>query len=186
MNFPDINWQENCIDGHQYSLEINKIFLEFLNNKGLCQIVDFPTRGSNILDIFVTNRPSSCTVMDGISDHEVVFTKSLIQAGLCPPSKRHIYLWSKADFNQIRQSIQSLCEEFVSSFSLSTSISILWNKFSKICNHCLKMILYKWGSPNHNQPWITRHIKQLTHRKQRAYNCACLTNHARLVYLLRS
>ena len=28
----------------------------------------------------------------------------------------------------------------------------------------------------HNQPWITSHIKQLTRKKQRAYNHACLTN----------
>ena len=82
--------------------------------------MNFPTRGSNILDIFMTNRPSlieSCTVMDGISDLEVVFTKSLIQAELSPPVRRHIYLWSKANFDQIRQSIWPLCEEFVSSFS---------------------------------------------------------------------
>ena len=121
VNLPDINWQDNCIEGHQYSLNTNNIFLEFLNNNGLSQIVNTPTRGFNILDVFVTNRPSlieSCTVVDGISDHEVVLTKSLIQAKVCPPAKRHIYLWSKADFNYIRQSIQSLCEDFVNNFSI--------------------------------------------------------------------
>ena len=93
VNLPDINWQDNCIEGHQYSLNTNNVFIEVLNNNGLSQMVNTPTRGSNILDVFVTNRPSlieSCTVVDGISDHEVVLTKSLIQVESCPPVRRHI------------------------------------------------------------------------------------------------
>ena len=181
VNLPDINWQDNCIEGHQYSLNTNNIFLEFLNINGLSQMVNSPTRGSNILDVFVTNRPSlieSCTVIDGISDHEVVLTKSLIQAESCTTAGRHIYLWSKANFNYIRQSIQSLCEDFVSSFTVTTPITTLWNGFSDICNHCLKLIPSKWSTTKQNQPWITRHIKQLSRKKQRAYNRARLTNHA--------
>ena len=40
--------------------------------------VNAPTRGSNILDIFLTNRPSlieACEIVDGISDHEAVMVK---------------------------------------------------------------------------------------------------------------
>ena len=60
-------------------------------------MVNSPTRGSNILDVFVTNRPSlieSCTVIDRMSDHEAVLTKSLIQTEPCTIATRHIYLWS--------------------------------------------------------------------------------------------
>ena len=94
-NLPDINWEDNCVEGHQYSLTINNTFLEFLNDNGFSQIVDFPTRRSNTLDIFVTNRPSlveSCKSISGISDHEVVLMKSIILAQLCPPARRCIYL----------------------------------------------------------------------------------------------
>ena len=58
--------------------------------------MDFPTRGLNTLDIFMTNRPSlveSCEAIEGISDHEVVLTKSLTLAHLCPPARRYIYLY---------------------------------------------------------------------------------------------
>ena len=131
-------------------------------------MVNSPTRGSNILDVFMTNRPSlieSCTVIDGISDHEAVLTKSLIQAESCPTTRRHIYLWSKANFNYIRQSIQSLCEEFVSSFVVTTPVSISWNRFSENWNHCLNLIPSKWSTTKQNQPWITCHIKQLSCKK---------------------
>ena len=79
VNLPDINWIDNCIEGHQYLLNTNNV-LEFLNINGLSQMVNSPTIGSNILDIFMTNRPSlieSCTVIDGISDHEAVYLQSL-------------------------------------------------------------------------------------------------------------
>ena len=75
LNLPDINWCDNCVDGHNYRLNTNHIFLDFLNNNGLTQIVDFPTRGTNTSDIFITNRPSlidMCIPIDGISDHEAI------------------------------------------------------------------------------------------------------------------
>jgi len=47
--------------------------------KKINSTVEYPTRGLNILDIFLTNRPSliiSCKTIDGISDHEAVLVKS--------------------------------------------------------------------------------------------------------------
>ena len=55
------------------------MFLDYLNDNALSQMVNTPTRGSNILDIFVTNRPAlvdTCDTIDGISDHEAVLRNS--------------------------------------------------------------------------------------------------------------
>jgi len=74
VSLPDINWSSHCVTGHNYSLSLNNIFLNFLESSGFMQTVESPTRGQNILDIFLTNRPSlivSCKTIDGISDHEV-------------------------------------------------------------------------------------------------------------------
>ena len=142
-------------------------------------MVDFPTRGSNTLDIFITDRPGlleSCNVVDGISDHEVVRVTSSITADLPPPTRRTIYLWSHTDFNLIRQTAQSLCQHFVSTHSTSTSVDILWNDFMSICNTCMDLVPTKLSSTKHHQPWINSHIKRLTRKKQRAYNHARATN----------
>ena len=83
--------------GHSYSLDINNIFFDFLDDDALSQMVHFPSRDSNDLDIFVTDRPrlvESCSVVDGISDHEVVLVMSSITADLSPPTRRTVYLWS--------------------------------------------------------------------------------------------
>ena len=66
----------------------------------LTQIVDFPTRNNNILDIFITNRPSllkQCYPQPGISDHEIVYVVSYIKAPLYQGHKWNLYNWTKAD-----------------------------------------------------------------------------------------
>ena len=69
------------ITGNIYPLLLNESFLDFANKFGLSQIITFPTRGNNILDIFLTNHPSAvdhCDILLGISDHHIVIVKSSI------------------------------------------------------------------------------------------------------------
>jgi len=66
------------------------IFICFIEDYGLTQIVHFPTRGQNTLDIFVTNRPNlvtACKPVTGISDHEAVLVHSLIKVNFQSPAK---------------------------------------------------------------------------------------------------
>ena len=178
---PDIDWPNTFVSGHSHSLRLNHIFLDFLLDNALTQMVNTPTRGSNVLDIFITDRPSlveSCDTVDGISDHEAVFIESLVTAHLTLPSRRTIYLWSQADLQNVKNRTGSLCEEFVSSYSSSIPVEILWNNFVRICDTCLDLVPTKLSSSSFKQPWITTHIKRLSRRKQRAYNYARKTNEA--------
>jgi len=54
----------------------------YLILSGFTQLVDMPTRGSNILDIFATNRPQEVIVSPGLSDHELITVESFIVATL--------------------------------------------------------------------------------------------------------
>ena len=94
INLPDINWLNSSVSGHSHSLRLNHIFLDFLLDNALTQMVSTPTRGTNILDIFITDRPSlveSCDTVDGIGDHEAVFVRSLTTTHLSHPNGRTIY-----------------------------------------------------------------------------------------------
>ena len=179
INLPDINWVNNCTTGHFYPLNLNNTFLDFLSDNALSQMVTTPTRGSNILDIFVTNRPSlveTCDTTDGISDHEAVLVVSSVLANLFHPSKRLIYLWAQADFNAIRGNMQSLCEDFLNKFSTLTPVDVLWDEFLSVCNMCMDSIPTKFTSSKCKHPWINNCIKRITRRKQRAYNQARRSN----------
>lgn len=57
---------------------LHRRFSEILENNGLVQIVEEPTRKHNTLDLVITNRPSKVLRVEfqpGISDHDIVFTE---------------------------------------------------------------------------------------------------------------
>ena len=58
VNLSGIDWALNSVVNSTYPITLSKLFLDLLQGYGFTQIVDFPTRGHNILDIHVTNRPS--------------------------------------------------------------------------------------------------------------------------------
>ena len=83
LNLPNKDWNLNCLQGNNYPSTLCMTFLDTLLELGLSQIVTFPTRQHNILDIFITNCPNlvrSCTSIPGISDHEAVCVLSNIIA----------------------------------------------------------------------------------------------------------
>ena len=57
FNLPNIDWSLSSVVGSAYPLELGNILIDTFNTFGLIQMVDSPTRGYNILDIFATNRP---------------------------------------------------------------------------------------------------------------------------------
>lgn len=57
---------------------IHHRFTDILDDNGLTQIVDEPTRGNNVLDLITTNYPSSFSrteIIPGLSDHDIVYTE---------------------------------------------------------------------------------------------------------------
>ena len=56
-NLPDIDWKTDTVTRHNYTASINQLFSDTFSDIGCEQIVDFPTRIDNTVDIFGTNRP---------------------------------------------------------------------------------------------------------------------------------
>ena len=77
FNLPDINWSEQTISPNQYTVGTNQAYLDIASDNGLEQIVDFPTRNENTLDLIFTSHPSykqRCKPIPAIgnSDHDSV------------------------------------------------------------------------------------------------------------------
>ena len=78
FNFSDVVWS----DGHSlvkpnpsYGHEINDLFLDFINDYNLEQLIHKPTRGKNILYLVSSSHPafiSHVSIIPGISDHDAV------------------------------------------------------------------------------------------------------------------
>ena len=76
----------------------------FVQEYGFSQVVDFPTRRHNTLDVFITNRPSlihGCNPVSGISGYEAVLTESFVTITHQQPTKTKSFLWHRADMVEI-------------------------------------------------------------------------------------
>ena len=103
INLPNIDWVNIYIKGNYYLSSFCNLILEALSDNCLTQVVNFPTKQNNTLDIFATNRPNleKCQPISGISDHKAVYVESSIiyniVATYTPPIRRKVILWSRAD-----------------------------------------------------------------------------------------
>ena len=86
---------------------------------GFSQIVNFPTRLNNTLDLVFTNRPSliqHCFPAPGISDHSIVIVTTLSRVTYQKSDSYKTYLWSKANVGNMKQCMLSFMTEFCSTY----------------------------------------------------------------------
>jgi len=88
---------------------------------------------NNTLDILATNGPDlveNCLLIPGISDHEAVHSDLSLTVKVQAPARRTVYMWWKADFNEIRPHISNFSTGFLYTFS---DMDLLWEKLQGTC-----------------------------------------------------
>ena len=174
LNLPDINWPDCTIQGHSYPVDINKRFIDMLLTTHTEQMITTPTRQNNILDIFITNRPSltsQCHTIPGLGDHHAISIHSSAQARRAKPIRRKIHLWRHADIDKLKQDACTFTTSFTETFTINSSIHTMWDNIkSNLTELHEQHIPSKFTATRFHQPWITTEIKRITRRKQRAYN----------------
>ena len=125
------------------------------------------------LDIFLTNRPALINrnePLPGISDHEIVYVDSGLNARRNKPPRRKVYIWKRADIPKLISGTEELNIDFHSRFGLNSNIEEMW-KF--ISDHLLRLmeenVPSKLTSSRIQQPWITGDLRRLTRRKRKAF-----------------
>jgi len=175
LNLPNIDWSTNSPSGNNYPLSFCNIVLDLFSEVNFTQLVNFPTRESNTLDIFATNRPTlinKCIPVPGISDHDAVYVESQIKARYKKSVKRKLYLWEKTDFNLLTQVLSEFVSDFNAANTTSSSIQQMWDDFKTKCIDCLELVPYKYSSTKYSQPWVTSNTKRICRKKKRLYNKA--------------
>ncbi|MCG8034813.1 MAG: hypothetical protein JAZ03_21935, partial [Candidatus Thiodiazotropha taylori] len=173
FNLPDIDWEYNTITSYNYNRSINQHLLDLLYDTGSEQMIKFPTRGNNTLDLFITNRPSlivKTKPAPGLSDHDIVFVEAGTQAARKKLPKRKIFLWKNVNTEAMGTEIDKFTSDFTQKYTTSTDINVLWSTFKTTCISIMdEQVPTKQTSSRFNQPWINRKLKRLTRRKKRAY-----------------
>ncbi|KAJ8047740.1 hypothetical protein HOLleu_06813 [Holothuria leucospilota] len=73
FSLPAWGWSTKFIKPRSAHPGLHQRFGEILDENGLTEIVQEPTRKQNVLDLIFTDWPSQ--IMPGISDHEAVYTE---------------------------------------------------------------------------------------------------------------
>ena len=93
------------------SLSTNRIhvaahscLIDVMQEHGLEQIVNRPTRHQNILDLFFLNHPSvkhTIDILPGLGDHDIVYVDIEMWSKINKQNPRQIYLYYRADWDSM-------------------------------------------------------------------------------------
>ena len=173
-NLPDIDWENLTVPGNQYPKEVSKIYLDLATNCSLEQIVTTPTRGNNILDIFLMSNPTfitKCKTIPGVGDHDIVIVDSKTIASRLKPPRRTIYLWDKANIEGLHDDASLFARDFLAKIFDNTIE--MWDEFHQHLNSIQsKNVPSKQSRTGHTHPWINTNIRRLIRRRDRAYHKA--------------
>ena len=93
------------------------------------------------------------------------------------PVKRKVYMWDKANIDQLKIGISNQVEDFVNNNSITTPINELWKKFKSMIDLAQeKYVPNRMTSQRFNQPWVNKDCKRMFRKKKRVYNRAKLSN----------
>ncbi|CAG2209667.1 unnamed protein product [Mytilus edulis] len=181
FNAPDISWESNSITGSKhYPLRVSQTYLDISQDMALEQMVKFPTRLQNTLDLILTSHPSfmiRCKPLPPIglkSDHDIVLYDTNIQPNRVKPTHRKIFLGKKANMKAIKISLKNFCEQFCQ--SKDQTVEAMWKAIKTILEHLIeKHVPTKQTMNRHTHPWINTQTRAMR-RKQRAHSKAKRSN----------
>ena len=134
FNLPDINWEVKSINNYQYPKQLNERFIDLIDSCSMEQLVNFPTRKHNTLDLLITNRPSfinKCIPVPGFGDHDSAILSDLIcHPQAAKPIKRKIHNCKRVNLEELRKNVKEQMVKFLRGNTVNTPINHLWQQFS--------------------------------------------------------
>ena len=146
-----------------------------MNDHGLEQLVNFPTREDNTLDLILTSLPGQFQEVhspDKLSDHDMVAGTLKV---FIPPRKkprRRVYLYQKGDFDSMRRDSSNFAKDkYFNGHSGSRSVQENFSLITSFIREAAdKYILSKTSRSVASVPWITSEIRRNI-RKRNKKSC---------------
>ena len=184
FNLPDIHWDSHTVSDNQYPHRVSETFLNIALDLSLEQVVNFPTRQENTLNLVFMSHPSykvRCKPLPPVgykSNHDVVLLDTAYRPHRARLQRRKLYLWRKADTQGIKQHLQSFSTSFIknSEHDLSptdqqpNSFEFMWSKFKDAVTSAVdKYVPTKMSSTRRTHPWVDTKLRRLMRQKQRVH-----------------
>jgi len=97
FNCPGIDWENSTLINSYISCHFREKLIDLSHNSQLPQLVTFPTRAQNVLDLCFTTNPNSvtsCEPIPGLIDHDAVLITIKTPKRLIKQHPRTVYLTS--------------------------------------------------------------------------------------------
>ena len=137
------------------------------------QIIEEPTRGTNILDLIATNHPSSfrrTEIIPGVSDHDIVYTEIYIVPTRQQQKPRQIPLYSKTKWNNVNSDVKAIYNEIMNMKNIGESVNSMWTYFQNNLDNSIKNnIPHKTAKNKDGYPWINGDLTRLIRKRDRSY-----------------
>ena len=118
LNLRDIVWSDRFNkSGSSLSQTEGQILIDIMNDHGLEQLDNFPTRERNTLDLILTSLPGQFVDIhspDKLSDHDIVSgTLKMVKIAIPPKKKprRKVYRYQKGDYKSMRAETLKFAKE---------------------------------------------------------------------------
>ena len=182
FNLPGWDWRNNGIKPKSPHPAVHSHFGEILNDNGLQQTILEPTRGENILDLIITNRPNQINrtqILPGIGDHNIPYTELSIKPARGKQTPRELPLYDRADWHGLRDHMSKIAQS-VADKEVTESSEGLWTVFRDGILHGIKTYIpHKWTKSRESCPWIDSQLKRLLRRRDRAFKASKASGRAR-------
>lgn len=178
FNLPHINWE--ALTGPDD--DVNNTTLNFFRDNGYSQLVNFPTRGSNLLDLVLTDVDMLVSYVVshppiGFSDHAALeFTVTVSPISNCDveqPSTTLKYQWAKTDFQAMSMYLSSIDWKYL--VYTNPSGSSMWAEFVRVLKCAIDTFVpsfvYSKSGNKMRKPRHSRAVRKLDVKKRRLWKC---------------
>ena len=156
-----------------------------MNDHGLEQMVHFPTREKNTLDLILTTLPGQFQDVhspDKLSDHDIVSGTLRIFIPPIKKPRRKVYLYQKGDYESMRKdTLEFAKEKYFNGHSDTRSVQENFDLLTSfIQDSADKHIPSKTSRSVSSIPWITPEIRRKIRRKNKTHAKAKKTGSSKL------
>ncbi len=121
------------------------------------------------MDLFLTshpnlvNRAQTIPALTSAMDHDIVFIDVNTRADIQKKSPQRVFRYNKADWEAMRADAKNLELE-------GEDTQTMWNNFEQAVHGLMKKHVPQGNArPNTQKPWVTKEVKSVLNKRDRAY-----------------
>ena len=168
LNLPYVDWNGNAGGNSGTQALVNTLVWE----NGCSKVIDCPTRGDALLDVFLVRTEISLTssgIVQGVSEHQAVILEVEWKDTCSEPHvERVVPVYNKTDVSGLQTFLR---DKFVVWASNGSSVEEIWNNLKNIVYESVeRFVPHKTLRKNPDPEYYNKEIKRLKSKVRKAYN----------------